>query len=108
MANPTVVNELSSCYAQATYFDQNGVSYVPQSVQWRLDDITNNVAITGWTPVATPTASDQIAISAASNAMTNANNKLEKRQVTVQATAPGGATRYDYITYDLINLYGVP
>lgn len=108
MANPTSVNELSACYVTATYFDQNGAPYIPSTVLWKLDDITNNVNIVAWTSIGTPTASDVIAISSPQNALGNVANKVEKRQVELMITAPGGAIRYDYITYDLINIYGVP
>lgn len=108
MAQPTLVEELSTCFVTAKYFDQNGNPYTPINVNYKVDDLTNEINIIPWTPVVTPGLSNVITIPAANNAMTNSVNKIEKRQVTVQAIAPGGAQKYDPIVYDLLNIYGVP
>ena len=106
MANPSTVNRGSECFITATYKDQNGNSFIPSAVQWRLDDLTNQVQVQGWTSIATPTAADTITISSVLNAMTNAADQIEKRQVTFKVTTPDANFRYDPIVYDLINLYG--
>jgi hypothetical protein len=109
MASPTVVNELSDCFVTATYLDQNGNPYTPAAVQWRLDDLTNKVQVIAWTSIASPGISNVIDIPGASNALTVQSDSVERRQVTVKATAPGtGAIKYDNIVYDLLNIYGVP
>lgn len=106
MGNPTTVNRGSECFITATYKDQNGANYTPASSQWRVDDLTNQTQVTGWTVVTTPTSSDTVTITSAMNAMTVATDQIEKRQVTFKVTTPDGQTRYDTIVYDLVNLYG--
>ena len=109
MSNPQRINELSESYVTAAYFDQNGNPYIPTAVSYKLDDLTNNVNIIPWTVFSTSgTTTDQIPIASASNALTVATNKTERRQVALRITAPGGLLRYDNIFYDRLNIYGVP
>jgi hypothetical protein len=110
-SSPAPVTEKSDCFLQATYSDIYGKGYIPQDVQYRIDDVTNDVEILPWTSYTTQATadnpSDTIQIPASLNTLQSQNNSQELRQVIVKVTAPGGASRNDPIYYSIINRQGL-
>lgn len=101
------INQLSQSYVTAgPFLDQNGNAYTPTSLRYRIDDLTNNVQIQDWTTLAVD-STVTIIIPSATNELTDINNVVEMRQVTLEVTAPGGALRYDDVTYNLIKVHGL-
>jgi hypothetical protein len=99
---------LSSYYATIQYLDIYGAAYVPLSVSWRVWDATNLVQLQNWTAITTPTQNDFISIPAAYNALGNAKNLVETREIIFLITAPGGAQRYDAGVYSVIAIPDIP
>lgn len=110
-SSPTPINEKSDAFVQLTYADIYGDPYVPQDVQYRIDDVTNDVEILPWTQISTQATldspTDTIQIPASLNVLQSQNNSQELRQVIVRVTAPGGAVRNDPQFYSLINRQGL-
>jgi hypothetical protein len=103
-----VINALSACYVTASYFDQYDEPYVPAGVLWKLEDVTNEVDVIGWSSLVPSGVSDTITIDGPQNALANPDNLTERRQVIFKVTAPDGTFRYDYYPYDLLNVQGAP
>lgn len=109
MAARPSFKELSSCYATATYFDDQGVPFTPASVRYRLDDLSNEVSVLPWTVVPSPGLSTRLTITSQQNAMSaNNSRKREIRRVTFEVTNVAGDVRYDNAEYDLIRSTTVP
>ena len=105
----TTINDLNSIYVQATFLDENGVAYLPQSLLWRLWDDTNKVIVQDFTPVPPPLTSPTYTfeIAGSFNSIYNPANLSERRIVILQTTIPGGETRYDDATYNILNIPSV-
>lgn len=108
MASRVVVNELSECYANVTFLDQNGLPYTPTAIQWRLDNLTDEAQVTAWT-IVTPTGPTMVfTIPSASNSMLSPSRNVQTMEIAFKITAPSGGVRYDYAQYDLVRIYNVP
>jgi hypothetical protein len=105
--NEQNVNDGTECYASATFYDVDGNLYTPSSLSYRIDDITNNVAVVPPT-VLSPSTSVRVTITSAQNTMNVASRLRERRQVMFIVGVPGGTTRYDDTTYVLIRKVGTP
>ena len=108
MSTPQVnIDQLSESYVSiAKFTDQNGVPYIPASLRYRIDDLTNNSQVLDWTSIPAA-AAVVITIPSELNELTVLSDTVEIRQVLLEVTAPGGAIRYDPITYNLIKIYGL-
>jgi|SRR6185295_15757 len=101
------VNDGSECYADITFNDADGNPYIPSALQYRIDDLTNNVPVLAWTPL-TPAQEVRVTITSAQNVMNSLSRLRERRQVLFQVSIPGGSTRYDDTTYSLVRRVGTP
>ena len=72
---------------EASFFDDTGLSMVPASLNYRIDDELSGAQILGWTSI-TPAASVSIEVSSALNAMISNSRSQETHVVTVQLTDP--------------------
>lgn len=104
-----VVNDGSECYVDATFLDKNGNPYTPSSLQYRVDDISNDISVLGWTTFPNAlTTSVSIQIPASINNMNAVSATRERRQVLLNVGIPNGTNRYDNITYVLVRRTGTP
>mgnify|MGYP001548383624 CR=1 FL=1 len=110
MPNPIpVVNDLSVCYVTAAFFDQSNNPAVPVSLNYRIDDVTNESNILPWTALSPTDTSITVTVTSAQNAMSdNDDNISETRQVLFKATGTDGQPYYVPFYYDLRRLVGVP
>ena len=97
----------SECYCNATFLDVDGNPYTPTSLEYRVDDLTNDITVVPWTAL-TPAQSVLIAITADQNVMSASSGIRERRQVLVKVGIPLGTTRTDDITYMLVKKVGTP
>ena len=107
LSSPARVNEESFQTVEAVYFNETGAAFTPSAARYRVDDLTTRQFALEWTTIATPATSNTIHVTAAQNKIFNPNNVAEKRQITVEATAPNGKIK-GTATWDVINLYGTP
>lgn len=99
----------SECYISAAFFDINGNPYVPSSLQYQLDDITNGVNIIPLTTFGGALATSILQqITSTQNVMNAASGVQERRQMLFKIGIPGGTFRYDDITYILLRKSGTP
>jgi hypothetical protein len=103
----TKINEGSALYFTFTFKDENGAPVIPTSIDWRLDDVTNNVQVLDWAAIGVPAASVNITVEGANNAISAQTNAIEERKVTVRINSGGPDAAYQDKTYKLQNLYGV-
>jgi hypothetical protein len=96
------INQSSGCYATAECFDDRRVAFVPTSLRYKIDDVTNGVAVLAYTDISGPTPVTRVPISAAQNAMTSGPHLRETRRITFEVIAPGGDMQHPYAEYDLV------
>lgn len=102
-----VINDGSECYVDAEFFDVNGIPYVPSSLQYRVDDLTNGVPVVPWTAIS---VSQQVTVTipTAANTMNTASPRRERRQFLMMVGIPGGTFQYPDTTYALVRRAGTP
>lgn len=99
------VNELSTCYANFSFFDQNGNPYTPTAISYRIDAPGYNAQILDWTTfTGTLGTSISIPVTGPQNAKQVESDPEEQRKVTIRITIPGGAMRFDRVWYSIIAL----
>lgn len=101
------VNDGTECYPEITFIDADGNPYVPSSLSYRIDDLTNNVPVVPLTTL-TPANVVRVTITSVQNTMNVASRLRERRQVLFVVGIPGGTTRYDDTTYSLVRRVGTP
>lgn len=91
-------------------FRRNGTLTIPVSgINWRIDDLTEDVVIRPWTTFTDPiTASDvTIRLTSSDNVLYNTENKSELRAVTISASFGEDDNVTDTYKYRVINLISV-
>lgn len=101
-------NEGSAFTATAYMRDRaTALASVPAAAKFRVDCLTTGQQVQDWTSL-TPAASISIPITATHNAILDASNDRETKQLSV-ASEPGAATQFrDVATWDVVNLRGSP
>jgi hypothetical protein len=104
-----VINEQSSFSVRAKFYADGNVNQEPNTVRWRLKDVTNNRIVRDWTSVDTG-ASVDITVPASDNAVygndTKNRRRFEDRVLVVQADAGTDEQCSDEIAYRIRNLKG--
>jgi hypothetical protein len=84
MATDKMVNEESTAFLSIGFYDKNNNLTTPSSVKYRLDCLTNNSEIRGWTGIA-PASSVEITLDSTDNSIIDQGNFTEIRLVTIEA-----------------------
>lgn len=90
-----------------TSLDFDSALETPSAIEWRLDDLTNNRVVQGWTSE-TPANPTVISISATLNAMYGSPNPVQdtqQMQVTIKATFADGSQSQVISGYSLNAIY---
>ncbi len=101
----TDVNEGKSITLELTHLDKDKALVTPTTLQYRIDDLTNNREVLDWTAVSSPGSTNTIVITATQNAKLHRNQKRERRQITTEATDSSGAKDPEEFYYDLIQIF---
>jgi len=104
-----VINELSALFMTFSFKDQNDANIIPATIDWRVDNITdrhNVVQVLDWASISTPAVSVDVQIPGTSNAITNQDHVVERREVTVRIDAGQSTQAYKAYLYNIKNLYG--
>jgi len=90
------------------FIDENRRPFVPGSVRYRLDDITDgrNQQILDWTSVLTPDSSIEILIPSSANLILNDSNTYETRLLTVESDYGTDNQLSNDESYRVLNLKG--
>lgn len=106
MAARKVYNEGASVVATVTHTDTDDEAFVPVTLRYRVDSLTRGEVVLEWTSVATPAASNVIAIPAALQVLDH-DRLQDLRQIVVEATDTSGYTYVTTVEYAVRNLQGV-
>lgn len=100
------VNESTGFTVTVSPRDTDGAAVTPTSMRYRIDCITTGSEVLGWTAVATPSASNAIAVPGTINVIVNSGNARERKQMVTEFTSGGVVT---VVTYDWLvkNIHGV-
>lgn len=94
--------ENSDCIVTAAYFDSNGLPFVPNVIQYRVDDVLSEVNLVAWTELPLgETSSVTIA-----NPMVSFSRPFEEHQVLFQITDRAGDINYARVVFDVIRITG--
>ena len=105
----TVMPEGTSFTATAYYRTRSTqAASTPTTVHYRVDCLSTKTALQGWTAVASPSTSNSISITSTMNAIQDASNTAERRQLTVKADDGLSTQAIGHITWQVENLYGSP
>lgn len=111
MPIPTI-NENSALFATITFTDENGDSIVPNTIDWRVEDLTadrhNPIEIIAWTPVGVPAASVDVQIPSSSNATTDTDKNVSLRVIRVRMNDGLATEAHQQKYYRIKNLTGAP
>lgn len=97
--------ENSACLITASYFDSNGLPFVPNAISYRVDDVQSEVNIVPWTALPLGMVS-QILITPTENRMISFSRPFEEHQVLVQIIDRAGDINYARVVYDVIRVVG--
>lgn len=100
------VDEEETAVVQISTFDARQQAVAPLSLQYRIDDLTNRQEVLTWTPVSAPLTVNEITITADQNAILSNRNKIERRQMVIEATDSTGP-RKKVVEWNVRNLQGV-
>ncbi len=104
------VNEGSALYLKLSFFDEDSLSVIPTTVEWRLDDITDPhtpVEVADWAAL-TPATVINHQVTAAQNAMLSQDNNFESRLVTIKTDGGLSTQGLEYKSFLVKNLHGHP
>lgn len=104
LANPTYPER--TAFTLTAYFrDSSGAADTPTTVDYRIDDLTTDTAITGWTS-ATPGTSVNITITPTENRMVYNRNRWERRQLVVSSDRGLSTETRDIVQFKVLNTGG--
>ncbi len=100
------VNEKSPVFMTMSFKDELDVPLIPSTVDWRLDDKTNNEEIQPWTSIPTPSATMTLTVPGDDNVINDEANIKEEHVfgIRVDDGLPGEA--YSELLYNVVNLIG--
>lgn len=99
------VNAGCDCSLEVTTLDEDDALLVPTTMQYRVDDLKSATNIVPWTTVPTPASVQEIAITAAQNALIAPTcNDTELRRITVKTTNSTGKIAQQVFLYELVNI----
>lgn len=99
------VNEKSTCTVRVRFYDEDGRPVVPDTVQYRLRDLTSCRVITDWSNL-TPDTEIDIVVPASSNIIHCRGDRQQENALSVQANFDSDAEFSDEIRYVIQNLRG--
>lgn len=92
---------------EVTSLDFDEALEAPTSMRYRIDNLTDRVVITQWTAMGSLDETTVLAISAATNAMSNTTTDRQLNQVTFESTFADGTKALDTVCYELCRVYEV-
>ena len=99
------VNEQSPLFVTVVFTDKDGDPLVPASVDWRVDDITNDAQVTDWASIS-PLATVEITIPGTSNIIDDDTNVREVQVITVRVDDGLAGEAHQKLNYKVMNLAG--
>lgn len=97
--------ENAACLVIASYFDSNGLPFVPNVIEYRVDDEESETNLLPWTQLPLATVSTVI-ITPLENRMVSFTRPFEVHQVLFQITDRAGDINYARVKFDVIRVTG--
>lgn len=91
------------CVLEATYFNTLDEPFIPQQVQYRIDDVLSGANIVPWTTVP-PGTSNNINVTSAQNEMISNSRPWEVHQAMLQILDGAGNTNYVTTLFDILRV----
>ena len=101
-----VIIEESACFITVNFIDENGDPFVPNSAQYRLDDVASARPILAWTPLTPLSSTMLITVTAVQNELLG--RPFETHQCIVQLTDGFGNVDNVRVTWDICQVVGLP
>ena len=98
------VTEKSTAYLTVSFYDKAGALNVPNTITYRIDDVASGLQVRADTSIGTVASSVEITLTATDNAILNANNRSERRRVTVTASYGVADQVADEFYYEIVSL----
>lgn len=102
------VPEGSSAYLGVEFRDREGKLALPAAVEYEIRDLTTNQTILAATPFTPVAPRITIHLTPTDNALQNAENRRERRAITVTADMGAGEQLRDEFRYAVLNLRSHP
>lgn len=99
-------NEGDSFTANFKFFDKDFVPSSPLTLRYRIDDLTNKVAVRDWTEVPAFQEVD-IDVTPEDNAIQNTNNVRERKQIVAQSNFGTSTQKSETKEWDVRNVQGI-
>lgn len=93
----------SSCLITAAYFDLTRIPFIPNTIQYRVDDLTSLENLVPWTPITPPLTTSRIIVTSTQNQMVSLTRKVEQHQLLLQITDNFGNVFYARVIYKILN-----
>lgn len=100
------VNEKSPIFITIVFTDELGDPLIPQTVDWRLDDRTNDIEIQPWTPLASPASTMSFTIAGDKNVITDEEHVKEVQIFGVRVDDGLAGEGHAEVIYNVLNLTG--
>lgn len=100
------INENSTCFVPASFYDKNGSAEVPASISYRIDDVASGTEIKADTSVGAA-SSIEITVAATENAILDGDNKYEVKRLTLTATYGASERATEVVYWRVRNLEAV-
>ncbi len=111
MSNPVLpsikdeFNEGSSIDLELTHLNKDKVLLAPTTLDYRIDDLTNDVEVLDWTNVGAPGSTNTITITGVQNTLAGRDQGVELRQVSTRTTDSSGNPSQELFHYKLIRIF---
>ncbi len=100
------VNEKSPIRMTMVFTDEDGLPLTPNTVDWRLDDMTNDAEVVAWTSLPGPTSTMVITVPGSNNVIDDDEHVVEKHTFGVRVDDGLAGEAYAELTYNVANLSG--
>ncbi|KKN66754.1 hypothetical protein LCGC14_0468650 [marine sediment metagenome] len=101
-----IVNEKSPLRMTMVFTDFDGDPLIPTTVEWRLDDKTNDAEVVGWTVLPSPAATMVVVIPGDNNTIEDDANVKELQIFGVRVDEGLAGEAHTEFAYDVLNLSG--
>ena len=103
------VNDGSTAFLTITFKDKNGDPIVPDSAEYRIDDVDSGNSVKGVTAFSPTLSTHELEITKDENEMVNDDRAFERRRVTVRWLYDGGNSRgVAVFVYEVKNVWKHP
>lgn len=100
------VNEKSPLFLTLTFTDEVGAPLIPSTVDWRLDDLEQDLEIVGWTALVGPAASMTLTVPATNNIINDTTKVREARMLGIRINENLLLEAHEQRKYHVLNLFG--